>query len=89
MADDGLGVAKGTAGRTDHSARPSPRVREVARAREDPSHAAPALHGHGARDVTDLYEAHEVTQFLLEDAKTLRAHIGATSTKPSTIAIAQ
>jgi hypothetical protein len=28
--------------------------------------------GHGAKDVTDLYEEHEVTAFLVEDATKLR-----------------
>jgi integrase len=46
--------------------------------------------GHGAKDVTDLYEAHEVTAFLLEDAKTLRFYVGLDATSPvsSPIAIA-
>lgn len=48
--------------------------------------------GHGAKDITDLYEAHEVTAFLLEDAKTLRAYLGiadATSPVSSPIGIAK
>lgn len=48
--------------------------------------------GHGAKDITDLYEAHEVTAFLLEDAKTLRAYLGlsdASSLVSSPIAIAK
>lgn len=32
--------------------------------------------GHGARDVTDLYEQHEVTAFLVEDGAKLRAFLG-------------
>lgn len=32
--------------------------------------------GHGASDVTDLYEQHEVAAYLLEDRAKLRAHIG-------------
>lgn len=32
--------------------------------------------GHGATDVSDLYERHEVAAFLAEDARKLRAHIG-------------
>jgi|SRR6185312_6934212 len=31
--------------------------------------------GHGARDVTDLYEAHEVAAFLAEDAARLRRYV--------------
>lgn len=34
--------------------------------------------GHGKRDVTDLYERHEVAAFLVEDAEKLRAFVGAT-----------
>jgi integrase len=44
--------------------------------------------GHGAQDVTDLYEAHEVTAFLVEDAKKLTALLkkkGTTSPKTSAI----
>ncbi len=33
--------------------------------------------GHRERDVTDLYERHEVTAFLAEDAKKLHALVGA------------
>jgi len=33
--------------------------------------------GHGARDVTDLYETHQVLQFLREDAAKLADFIGA------------
>lgn len=36
--------------------------------------------GHEAKDVTDLYEAHEITAFLADDAKKLRDFIGATET---------
>lgn len=36
--------------------------------------------GHGKKDVTDLYEQHEVQAFLLEDAEKLRRFIGATET---------
>jgi integrase len=32
--------------------------------------------GHGARDVTDLYESHEVKAFLVEDAAKLRRFVG-------------
>lgn len=32
--------------------------------------------GHGAVDVTDLYESHEVTAFLIDDGKKLRALLG-------------
>jgi len=32
--------------------------------------------GHGASDVTDLYEAHEVRAFLAADAEKLRAFLG-------------
>lgn len=32
--------------------------------------------GHGAKDVTDLYERSEVTNYLVEDAKKLRAFLG-------------
>jgi len=35
--------------------------------------------GHGAGDVTDLYEQHEVTAFLVEDATKLRAFAGLSS----------
>lgn len=38
--------------------------------------------GHGAKDVTDLYEVHEVQQFLTEDAEKLRAFVGAPPSKP-------
>lgn len=31
--------------------------------------------GHGAKDVTDLYERHEITAYLIEDAKKLRAFL--------------
>ncbi len=31
--------------------------------------------GHGAKDTTDLYERHEVTAFLLEDAKRLTRYL--------------
>ena len=31
--------------------------------------------GHRSKDVTDLYERHEVTQYLEEDAERLRAYI--------------
>lgn len=34
--------------------------------------------GHGASDVTDLYERHEVERFLAEDAERLRRFVGAT-----------
>lgn len=33
--------------------------------------------GHGTKDVTDLYEKHQVAQFLAEDAEKLRGFIGA------------
>jgi integrase len=33
--------------------------------------------GHGASDVTDLYERHEVERFLAEDAERLRRFVGA------------
>jgi integrase len=32
--------------------------------------------GHGAKDVTDLYERHEVAAYLLEDATKLKAFLG-------------
>lgn len=32
--------------------------------------------GHGKTDVTDLYERHDVTRYLLEDAEKLRAYLG-------------
>jgi len=32
--------------------------------------------GHGNQDVTDIYEWHEVTKFLEEDAEKLRAYLG-------------
>lgn len=32
--------------------------------------------GHGARDVSDIYERHEVEEFLAEDGKRLRAFLG-------------
>lgn len=35
--------------------------------------------GHGAKDVTDLYEQHEVAAYLVEDAKKLRAWLGLSS----------
>jgi len=31
--------------------------------------------GHGAGDVTDLYEAHEVAAFLVEDAERLQRYL--------------
>ena len=34
--------------------------------------------GHGAQDVTELYERHEVTQFLAEDAEKLHEFMGVT-----------
>lgn len=37
--------------------------------------------GHGASDVTDLYERHEVARFLEEDGERLRRLIGATETR--------
>ena len=33
--------------------------------------------GHGRRDVTDLYEEHDVSSFLENDAKALRRFVGA------------
>jgi integrase len=35
--------------------------------------------GHGAKDVTDLYEQHEVAAYLAEDADKLRRHAGITA----------
>jgi len=35
--------------------------------------------GHGAQDVGDLYEAHEVAAFLADDATRLKKHIGTKS----------
>ena len=32
--------------------------------------------GHGAKDITDLHEAHEVRAFLAEDAERLRMRLG-------------
>ncbi|HXI14770.1 MAG TPA: hypothetical protein VNM48_00265, partial [Chloroflexota bacterium] len=37
--------------------------------------------GHGKRDVTDLYEHHEVTAFLGEDAERLERYLAATEKK--------
>lgn len=34
--------------------------------------------GHGEKDVTDLYEQHEVAEYLAEDAEKLRRHLGIT-----------
>lgn len=39
--------------------------------------------GHSAKDVSDLYERHEVTAFLVADAKTLGAYLGITPPDPS------
>ena len=33
-------------------------------------------HGHGVKDVTELYERHEVAAFLDSDADLLRQHLG-------------
>ena len=33
-------------------------------------------HGHGIKDVTELYERHEVAAFLDSDADLLRQHLG-------------
>ncbi len=32
--------------------------------------------GHGKRDVTDLYERHDVERFLAEDGERVRKHLG-------------
>lgn len=42
--------------------------------------------GHGAKDVTDLYEWHEVAAFLMEDGERLRKHLSI-PTDPHTIAL--
>lgn len=42
--------------------------------------------GHGAKDVTDLYERHEVVAFLKGDAKKLRRHLNLSHTKSHTTA---
>lgn len=34
--------------------------------------------GHGAKDITDLYEAHDISRFLLEDATALAEYLGET-----------
>lgn len=39
--------------------------------------------GHGVKDVTDIYERHEVTAFLVADAKTLGAYLGITPPDPA------
>jgi hypothetical protein len=39
--------------------------------------------GHGTRDVTDLYEAHEVSAFLVEDAEKLTAFSGCPTERPT------
>lgn len=39
--------------------------------------------GHGAKDVTDIYERHEIAAFLVADAKTLGAYLGITPPTPS------
>jgi hypothetical protein len=41
--------------------------------------------GHGKRDVTDLYEKHEVAAFLAGDAEKLKALVGATETPTLTV----
>lgn len=41
--------------------------------------------GHGARDVTDLYERHEVEAFVVEDAAKLRAYLDSSPTKVHTM----
>lgn len=43
--------------------------------------------GHGATDVTDLYEWHEVEAFLKDDGATIRAFLGLSPTVPHTIEI--
>ena len=48
--------------------------------------------GHGAKDVSDLYETYEVTEFLIADAKKIRIALGLvepSSTIRSTVAIAK
>jgi hypothetical protein len=48
--------------------------------------------GHGAKDVSDLYEAYEVTEFLVADAKKSRTALGLaepSSTVSPTVAIAK
>lgn len=45
--------------------------------------------GHGARDVTDLYERAELTAYLVEDAKKLRAFLGLPEPTATTIGIAK
>jgi integrase len=44
--------------------------------------------GHGAKDVTDLYEAHEVTAFLAEDATKLREFLGLPDPTPTRLEVA-
>lgn len=43
--------------------------------------------GHGTKDVTDLYELHEVHGFLVEDASKLRAQLNLSPTKAHTMAL--
>lgn len=43
--------------------------------------------GHGARDVTDLYERHEVDAFLIDDAAKLCAYLGLPHTKAHTMTL--
>lgn len=45
--------------------------------------------GHGASDVTDLYEWHEVEKYLAEDAAKIRAFLGLTHTKTHTIQLVE
>jgi integrase len=43
--------------------------------------------GHGVKDVTDIYERHEVAAFLVADAKTLGAYLGITPPDAATKAL--
>lgn len=45
--------------------------------------------GHGAQDVTDLYEAREVAAFLVDDAARLRAYTGLDSPTPTWLRLAK
>ena len=56
--------------------RPTPYLANLLEAAGTPRTRRRLYRGHGAQDVGDLYEAHEVAAFLAEDAARLNKHIG-------------